>query len=271
MTSTTSGGTYFNLLPEIRNMIYTLVLSDQTAQNFGMPVELLPDIARAKRSEVERPRRVHLSRHPYPASCLAILQTCRAINDEACGIFYGNHEFMFRDHLTITPSLFSRDPEPVNVKFEDFLRVTSSARLESIAKIRVIVTGAFLSSRDLARLPNLKNLSIRFQGPKAMKMFRPGSVVRTGEDTSHMRELCKSWTKALPKLEHVSLHLDNCDRSKYDSKEVRWMDVHWWKVQRSIEELEAERRGLLRAQNEKQSQRVTIQSSKSNAERKGCL
>ncbi|KXS93839.1 hypothetical protein AC578_5328 [Pseudocercospora eumusae] len=197
MASTNINGNLFDLPPEIRTIIYELVLINQTAKNFGSAVELLPDIVRAKRSESERHRRLHLSRHPYPASCLAILQTCRAINDEASGILYGNHEFMFHDDLTITPSIFSRNPEPVNVKFRDFLWATSSARLDNIAKIHIFVTGAFLSSSELARLPNLKNLTIRLRGFEAMRMFRPGIVHLLLLPTGALAELQNRLQKVL--------------------------------------------------------------------------
>ncbi|EME82715.1 uncharacterized protein MYCFIDRAFT_196200 [Pseudocercospora fijiensis CIRAD86] len=244
-------GTFSKLPPEIRNMIYALVLCEQKAKDFDCAVELLPDNVRAKRATLKRSRCLHLSRHPHPASCLAILQTCRAISHEASGIFYGNHDFTFHDDLTITPSTFSRDPKPVNIKFRDFLWTTSSARLHHIAEIQIIVTGALLSSSDLARLPNLKELAIGFRGPKALNMFKPGSVVSTAEDTSQMRELCKSWIEVLPKLEHITLRVDDTVIGGVDRRVVK----------QCISELQAELRGLLGARNENRSQSEAIQSS----------
>ncbi|KAK3708755.1 hypothetical protein LTR37_011276 [Vermiconidia calcicola] len=99
----------FALPAEIRNDIYSLVLTSPWPAKGALALTPTP-------------------RDPSTLTVLSLLQTCRLINDEACGLFYSTH-------IRVIYRMAWKKREQLHI----FTRRTSIKRLSAIPKLTVFV------------------------------------------------------------------------------------------------------------------------------------
>lgn len=173
-----------SLPPELRNRIY----------HYHFP--------KHRTVSIERPV-TRSGRPSQPNGVLAILLTCRQVNDEAAGLFY--HLNRFRVSVR---HVHPRSNAPT------FFSVTSAPRLEAVREMTIAglsidqITGRSRQMRDLAKLRILR-LEVNFWHgmTKEEERFEEGWLI------------LKKWLRTLPPLEAFSLQ---CSRGSMAGKVAEW-------------------------------------------------
>lgn len=156
----------FNLPPELRNMIYSHTFTIPVLKRYGKGPRLRHDSAR--RAPSQGATSTSGASKPRRCTRLAILQTCKRINDEAAGMFYAIQKSICLDADAFMPN--SQYPERGTIT-----SILSFRRLSAIHSLEADIMGGqeFQAVYEgLSSLPALQRLKLKIQVCNAKELAK---------------------------------------------------------------------------------------------------